>query len=173
MVYSDNDTAIDAPIVQQWFKDQNIKHIITRAHAAQAERQIRTFKDMLEKRMENNPDNKPWTDFIYPILLTYNHKLKSSITGLTPNEAKKPENHINVKIKLELHAKKKRNYPDINIGDSARVFQKKKAFDKERVKRWTTEKQTVEAITEEFGQKFYKVSDWPKPFIRHDILKVF
>ena len=37
--------------------------------------------------MENNPDNKPWTDFIYPILLTYNHKLKSSITGLTPNEA--------------------------------------------------------------------------------------
>ena len=88
MVYSDIDTAIDAPIAQQWFKDQNIKHITTRTHAAQAERQIRTFKDMFEKRMENNPDNKPWTDLIYPILLTYNHKLKSSITGLTPREAK-------------------------------------------------------------------------------------
>ena len=58
MVYSDNDTAIDAPIVQQWFNDQNIKHITTRTHAAQAERQIRTLKDMLEKRMENNPDNQ-------------------------------------------------------------------------------------------------------------------
>ena len=67
MVYSDNDTAIDAPIVQQWVKDQNIKHITTRTHAAQAERQIRTFKDMLEKIMENNPDNKLWTDFIYHI----------------------------------------------------------------------------------------------------------
>ena len=119
-------------------------------HAAQAERQIRTFKDLLEKRMENNPENKPWNEYIYPILLTYNHKLKSSITGLTPNEAKKPENQMNVKIKLELHAKKKRNYPDIHIGDSVRVFQKKKAFDKERVNRWTTEKYTVEAITEEF-----------------------
>ena len=94
MVYSDNDTAIDAPIVQQWFKDQNIKHITTRTHAAQAERQIRTFKDMLEKRMENNPDNKPWTDFIYPILLTYNHKLKSSITGFTQHAAKQTENHM-------------------------------------------------------------------------------
>ena len=76
MVYSDNDTAIDAPIVQQWFKDQGVRHITTRTHAPQAERQIRAFKDMLEKRMENNPDNKPWTDFIYPILLTYIHRLK-------------------------------------------------------------------------------------------------
>ena len=79
---------------------------------------------------------------------------------------------MNVKIKLELHSKHKRKYPEINIGDSVRVFQKKKAFDKERVNRWTTEKYTVEAITEEFDQKFYKVSDWPKPFIRHEILKV-
>ena len=79
---------------------------------------------------------------------------------------------MNVKINLELHAKHKRKYPEINIGDSVRVVQKKKAFDKERVNRWTTEKYTVEAISEEFGQKFYKVSDWPKPFIRHEILKV-
>ena len=38
--------------------------------------------------------------------------------------------------------------------------------------RWTTEKYTVENITEEFGQKFYKVTDWTKPFIRDEILKV-
>ena len=61
-----------------------------------------------------------------PILLTYNHKLKSSITGLTPNEAKKPDNNINVKIKLELHSKHKRKYPEISIGDSVRVFRKRK-----------------------------------------------
>ena len=54
-----------------------------------------------------------------------NHKLKIYITGFTPNKAKKHENHIHVKINLELHAKKKRNYPDINIGDSVIVFQKK------------------------------------------------
>ena len=172
MVYSDNDTAIDAPIVQKWFEDQGIKHITTRTHAAQAERQIRTFKDMLEKITENNPEEKPWTDFIYPILLTYNHKMKSSITKFTPHEAKQTDNHMDVKINLELHAKKKRKYPDINVGDYVRVYQKKKIFDKERVPRWTTETYKVDNISEDFGQKFYKVADWTKPFIRHEILKV-
>ena len=76
--------------------------------------------------MENNPDEKPWTDFIYPILLTYNHKMKSSITGFTPHEAKQTDNHMDVKVNLELHGKKKRKYPDINVGDSVRVYQKKK-----------------------------------------------
>ena len=76
MVYSDNDTAIDAPIVQQWFKDRNIKYITTRTHAAQEERQIRTFKDMLEKRMENNQDTQPWTVLKYP----RHHRLKKPAT---------------------------------------------------------------------------------------------
>ena len=59
MVYSDNDIAIDAPTVQTWFNGQHVKHIATRTHAPQAERQIITFKDILEKRLENNPENKP------------------------------------------------------------------------------------------------------------------
>ena len=50
--------------------------------------------------MENNPEEKPWTDFIYPILLTYNHKMKSSITKFTPHEAKQTDNHMDVKINL-------------------------------------------------------------------------
>ena len=79
---------------------------------------------------------------------------------------------MDVKVKLELHAKKKRKYPDINVGDSVRVYQKKKIFDKERVPRWTAETYKVENITEDFGRKFYKVEDWTKPFIRHEILKV-
>jgi hypothetical protein len=53
-----------------------------------------------------------------------------------------------------------------------RVYQKKKIFDKERVPRWTAETYKVDNISEEFGQKFYKVADWTKPFIRHEILKV-
>ena len=40
MIYSDEDTSIGAPIVQQWLGEQDIKHVITRTHASQAERQI-------------------------------------------------------------------------------------------------------------------------------------
>ena len=57
--------------------------------------------------------------------------MKSSITGCTPHEAKQTDNHMDVKFKLELHAKKERKYPDINVGDSVRVYQKKKIFDKD------------------------------------------
>ena len=63
--------------------------------------------------------------------------MKSSITGFTPHEAKQTDNHMDVKVKLELHAKKKRKYPDINVGDSVRVYQKTKTVDKEGVPRWT------------------------------------
>ena len=93
-------------------------------------------------------------------------------TGMTPDDARKKENHIQVKTQLEIHRITKRRYPDINIGDAVKVYQKKGAFDKRQVSTWTKESYKVEAITEEFGHKFYKVSDWPKPFIRHEILKV-
>ena len=51
-------------------------------------------------------------------------------------------------------------------------IRKKKIFDKERVPRWTAETYRVDNISEDFGQKFYKVADWTKPFIILEILKV-
>ena len=47
------------PNISKRFDEQGFKHITTRTHAAQAARQIRTFKDMLEKMMEDNKHSKP------------------------------------------------------------------------------------------------------------------
>jgi hypothetical protein len=96
MIYTDEDTSIGAPIVQQWLGEQEMKHVTTRTHASQAERQIRTFKDMLYKRMmhEGGEDWKKldWTKYVYPILLTMNQKRKNAATGMTPNDALEPAN---------------------------------------------------------------------------------
>ena len=54
---------------------------------------------MIYKRLENseNSENKQWTSVLYPVLLTYNHKMIHRTTGMTPDDARKKENHIHVK----------------------------------------------------------------------------
>ena len=72
VIYSDNEPAFSSTKVVQYLLDNHIKHIISLNHAAIAERTIRTIKDMIYKRIEDI--EKPWTDVLYSVLLTYNHK---------------------------------------------------------------------------------------------------
>ena len=76
----------------------------TRGHPAFAERFIRTYKDMLFKRVEadekKGKQNIQWIDYNLGILLTYNNKMVSSTTKMTPLEAKKEE-----KRNLKLNSK--------------------------------------------------------------------
>ena len=71
-------------------KKHNIKHIITRGHAGVVERFVRTLKNMMFKRLKHEP-NKTWYQIIHEILMTLNYIRKSSATGLTPAEARKPD----------------------------------------------------------------------------------
>ena len=50
---------------------------------------------------------------IYPILLTYNNKMVHSSTGLTPNEARKPQNELTAYLNMTLKAKHIIKYPEI------------------------------------------------------------
>ena len=86
------------------------------------------------------------TTVLYPVLLTYNHKMIHRTTGMTPDDARKKENHIHVKTQLEIHRITKRRYPDVNIGDVVKVYQKR-PFDKIQVSTWTKDSYKVEAIT--------------------------
>ena len=42
-------------------------------------------------------ENPQWIDFVYPIMLTYNHTIAHSSINMTPYEATKPSNAIDVK----------------------------------------------------------------------------
>ena len=87
---------------------------------------IRTFREMLDKRMENDKDGKKqWTDDSFPILLTYNNKMVHSATGFTPNEARKPENGLQVLLNIKMKAKNI-IYPEVKKGDKVEIFQKRK-----------------------------------------------
>ena len=116
VVYADNETALGAASIQKYFKDNDILQISTRSQASVAERSIRTFKDMLYKRI-GDKENVQWTDYIYEILLTYNNKNVHSITKFTPSNARKASNALEVKSNMELKAKRGRLYPELKVGD--------------------------------------------------------
>ena len=88
IIYTDDETALSSDAIQKYLKDENIEHHRTRAHPNFSERAIRTFKDMLYRRVEadvkKGKQNIQWPDYILEILLTYNNQMKHSATGFTP-----------------------------------------------------------------------------------------
>ena len=94
-------------------------------------------------------------------------------TGMTPYEARKERGHVDVKQNLELWATHTRRYPDINGGDKVKIYTKKKRFDKERKSVWSSDSSDVESIESSRGQSFYTTSASVKPFMCHEILKLY
>ena len=169
MIYADNEGSMGSTAMTQFFEEKNIKYIATRGSAPVAERSIRTFKEMLYKRIGTDK-TKQWTELIYPVLLTYNNKNVHSSTGFTPADAKKSGNHMEVKANMELKAKHGRKYEDVNVGDFVKIFKKKKRGQKQQVSYWSEDKFEITSIETSHGQKYYKVQG-QRPLLRHEILK--
>ena len=89
-VYSDNEPSLSCKYTKQQFDENKIQFLITRTHHAFAERQVRTVKDMLRKRMKDS-DDQQWTDHIGYVLSAYNYKMTHRITKMTPYDARKPK----------------------------------------------------------------------------------
>ena len=98
--YTDDEGAYNSSILKLYFEKNNIKHIITRKHAPMAERAIKTVKDILYKRMKHETTT-PWYELVHQILFVINYMRKHSSHGMTPKDARKPENHMKVKFNLE------------------------------------------------------------------------
>ena len=176
ILYTDDETALSTPAIQDYLKENKIEHHRTRNHPNFSERAIRTFKDMLYKRIEADEKKAKqsiqWVDYIFQILLTYNNKNKHSSTKFVPNEARKKKNEYEVKLTLELNAKNSRKYPSLEVGDEVKIMRKKTINEKERTSHWLKEIYTIKRIENKLGQKYYYVNDRPNPLLRHELLKV-
>jgi len=84
-LYTDDEAAFSALNMRNYYEEHNIRHIITRTHAPVAERQIRTFKDMIFKRLDRT-GSKDWRSeqFLYNIALVYNGMRQHRTTGNNP-----------------------------------------------------------------------------------------
>ena len=181
-LYSDEEGGLYTELVRNYLAGEHIRLLTTKSHAGLAERTIRTLKDMIYKRIESTKRrddvNKRWVDVLYPVLLTYNRVDKHSTIKMTPNEATKPHNHLQVNINLQLKRVHSRVYPDIQVGDYVRIRKKKDKLDKERLAPWSPEKHRIERTEESMGQTLYygplRPGEGlrPRALLRSDILKV-
>ena len=97
-----------------------------------------------------------------------------SSINMAPYEATKSSNSIDVKSNLELQASFTRKYPELEIGSNVSIYKtrKKTLGQKERVSRFSQNVFTINHITEEHGQKSYKVQGNDRPYLRVDLLKI-
>ena len=150
MFYADEEPSLYSNPVMEYLEKEKIEIHRTRGHPAFAERFIRTYKDMLFKRVENDEkkgkQNIQWIDYNLEILLTYNNKNVSSATKMTPIEARKKKNEFVVKLNISMQAKRSRVYPEIEVGDDVKVMRKKGISEKEKTSHWVKTPQTVRNI---------------------------
>ena len=132
------------------------------------ERWNRTIKEKMYKRftMQNNT---VYIEILPKILASYNNSKNRSI-GMTPNEARKPQNYGKVYFTLYSDLSESQK-PTFKIGDTVRISKyKRKTFDKGYTPNWTEEVFVISEIQptvpitykikdlngEEIGGTFYR-----------------
>ena len=168
LIYTDDEGAMNKEAIQKYLQEQNIEHYRTRADANFSERAIRTFKDLLYRRVEadqkKGKNNIQWTDYIFEMFLT--------ATGFTPKEARKPSNELKVKLRLNMNAKRNRVYPELDVGDEVKIFRKRKPNEKERVGNFNQNAYAIERIDAKLEQGYYFVEGVDQAYLRFELLKV-
>ena len=176
ILYTDDEGALQKEAIQKYLNEEGIQHHRTRAHANFSERAIRTFKDMLYKRVEadekKGKTNIQWTDYIFEILLTYNNKMEHSAIKMTPKEAMKEKNELKAKQNMTSQATRTRKYPEISVGSKVKIYRKRKIGEKERVSLWSKETYEVERIEERNNQSNFYVKGNSRPYLRFELLKL-
>ena len=113
--------------------------------SAVCERWNRTIKDKMYKRftMQNNT---VYVDILPKILASYNNSQHRSI-GMTPIQARKPENYGKVYFNLYSDLARDNRKPEFRVGDRVRISKYKRVtFDKGYTPNWTEEVFIIDEI---------------------------
>ena len=123
-IYSDDEGALNSKKIQNYLKGEGIELIITKTHASQAERMIRTIKKMISDRLRHHKGS--WVEMMKVSLKKYNSSQIHSSTQTTPNKAHDLDNVLDVRANQILKEKHNRKYPNVTEGDSVKVYSKGK-----------------------------------------------
>jgi hypothetical protein len=173
IIMADEEGALSSKLIDNFFKEEKIIYIINRHHAPVIERFIRTFRNLITRRLQKRDVH--WYDLLYEVLLTYNKKMVSSATGFTPADASKPENIDKAHTHMQLRAKhRKQPYEEIKVGDKVRLYRRRRHLsEKENVPIWSRVAYEVVKIDDNPNAgKLYYVTSTDKPYIRSQILLV-
>ena len=128
------------------------------------------LRKQIDYDIKRGIDNVQWHNYICSIMLTHNNKHEHTSTGLTPAEAIKEDNQLDVKLSLEMKAKRNRKYPDLAIGNKVKIMLKYDKFHKEHNPKYSDLKYEIENIQQKHGLKLYTVNGRER--LRNEIMKV-
>ena len=174
-IYSDDEGALNSKKIQNYLKGEGIELIITKTHASQAERAIRTFKKMISDRLRHNPSST-WVEMMKASLKKYNNSQVHSSTGMVPNKAHDLDNALEVRSNQILKEKHNRKYPNVTEGDYVKVYSKGKGnfvSKKESRSVWSERKYKVILVGMDLlNNRYYKLDGLSKKYNRHELLLV-
>ena len=73
---------------------------------------------------------------------------------------------------MSIQAKREKLYPELNVGDKVKIKRKKLIIEKERTNHFMKGEYVVEEIFKKLNQTYYKLTDYPRPLMRFELLKI-
>lgn len=164
-IMSDQEGALKSRVMQSALNRWGIEVIYTWSHAHFVERFIRTFKSMLNKRMEADREKpngtvQEWHRYINLILTAYNSRYEHSATGMKPSEARESVNEVSAKMQMSLKQRHNRTYPPLDVGDRVKTLlaSGKDKFRKEHTSLYSDRPYEITGIERLHDQTFYIVN---------------
>ncbi len=149
-LYTDSEGGLLSQEATQLLNRHNIKHIATYGKAFHAEKAIHIIKMGIHNRLQGLKLNKEdWVDLLPKVIHKYNYDTVSTAHNLTPYEATKDSNKVEVWLHIYNKSQDNKRYAKIEIGDKVRVALKKKTFTKAHDPRFSKEVYRVIAISED------------------------
>ena len=95
-------------------------------------------------------------------------------TGFSPLDGTKDINALKIRIKLLENSKTNRKYPDINIGDEVRIYNKGRGLSSKTFasNKWSEDTYKVDKIIYGTAGRMYKLEGRKDTFLRSNLLKV-
>ena len=170
-IMSDREGAWESTEFIRLLNQHKIKHIISNSPPPFSERAVQEIKNMIFARLEGLEINKQnWTDILPAVLKKYNNRIHGT-TELSPIDARKPENQIEVYMNIRQKAQFKRKYPKLNLSDQVRTYIKPHTFKKGWDTSWSREVYKIIYITPD-GKQFLVNNNKRRVYNRWELLKI-
>ena len=168
-IMSDREGAWESTEFIKVLNKHKIKHIISSSPPPFGERAVQELKNMIHARLDGlDLSKEKWVELLPAVLKKYNNRIHGT-TGVSPNDARKDENNIQVYLNIRKHAQYKRKYPKLSIGDSVRTYVKPGSFKKGYTSSWSKEVYQITYIKD----NQYLVNDHKrKVYNRWELLKI-
>ena len=170
-IMSDREGAWESTEFIRLLNQHKINHIISNTPPPFSERAVQEIKNMIFARLEGlEIDKQNWTDVLPAVLKKYNNRIHGTIE-MSPIDARKPDNQIQVYMNIRQKAQFKRKYPKLNLSDQVRTYIKPHTFKKGYQSSWSKDVYKIIYISPD-GKEFLVNDNKRKVYNRWELLKI-